>query len=554
MRISGLAGTAKQLAAGLSHWFRALFLGLACLAIAACGGSDRMADTAAKDGILLIGNGAEPLSLDPHLVTGVPENRILASLIEGLIAYHPTDDDEPEPGVAESWEHNDDFTVWRFTLRDNARWTNGDPVTAGDFVYSWQRILSPALGAQYSEMLYVIRNAEAFHQGRIDDFGQVGVRALDDRTLEVALKGSTPHFLSMLKHYSFYPVNPRAVEQFGGMTAQQNPWSTTENYVSNGPFRLTQWTTNQVIRVEKNSDYWDAGRVQLNEIRFFPIDNVNSEETAFRAGRLHITSTVSPDKIPAFRQSNPDELRIDPYLGTYFVRINVTREPFNDARVREALNLAVDRQLLVDRVAQGGQAAASGFVPQGLDDYVVSERVRFNPDRARQLLAEAGYPGGRGFPRKEILINTSEAHRKIAEAIQAMWREHLGIDVGIYNQEWKVFLDSQSNLDYDLSRSGWIADYPHPMTFLEIFTAGNGNNDTGWTNPRYDALIRQAQSAANEPDRIRLMQEAEDILMTELPIIPIYWYTRTYLLDPRVQGWHPTLLDNRPYKYVSLAS
>jgi oligopeptide transport system substrate-binding protein len=554
MRISGLAVTAKEFAAGSPHWFRALFLGFACLAIAACGGSDRQADSAARDGILLIGNGAEPLSLDPHLVTGVPENRILASLIEGLIAYHPTDDDEPEPGVAESWEHNDDFTVWRFTLRDNARWTNGDPVTAGDFVYSWQRILSPALGAQYSEMLYVIRNAEAFHQGRIEDFGQVGVRALDDRTLEVALKGSTPHFLSMLKHYSFYPVNPRAVEQFGGMTAQRNPWSTTENYVSNGPFRLTQWTTNQVIRVEKNPDYWDADRVQLNEIRFFPIDNVNSEETAFRAGRLHITSTVSPDKIPAFRQSNPDELRIDPYLGTYFVRINVTREPFGDARVREALNLAVDRQLLVDRVAQGGQAAASGFVPQGLDDYAASERVQFDPDRARQLLAEAGYPGGRGFPRKEILINTSEAHRKIAEAIQAMWREHLGIDVGIYNQEWKVFLDSQSNLDYDLSRSGWIADYPHPMTFLEIFTAGNGNNDTGWTNPRYDALIRQAQSAANEPDRIRLMREAEDILMTELPIIPIYWYTRTYLLDPRVQGWHPTLLDNRPYKYVSFAS
>ena len=531
---------------------RAVGVAIMCMTLFACGGAgrDRVADAAARDGILLIGNGSEPMALDPHLVTGVPENRIIASLIEGLIAYHPTDDDEPEPGVAEAWEHNEDYSVWRFRLRDNARWTNGDPVTAGDFVYSWQRMLSPALGSQYAEMLYVIRNAEAFHQGRIRDFGQVGVKALDDRTLEVTLAGSTPHFLPMLKHYSFYPVNPRAVEQHGGMTERQNRWSTVENYVGNGPFRLAQWTTNQIIRVEKNPQYWDADRVRLNEIHFFPIENVNSEETAFRAGRLHVTNTVSPDRIPTYRQSMADQLRIDPYLGTYFLRLNVNRAPFNDPRVREALNLAVDRQLIVDRVAQGGQRPASGFVPAGLDEYEPMDRVRFNPERARQLLAEAGFPGGRGFPRKEILINTSEAHRKIAEAVQAMWREHLGIDVGIYNQEWKVYLDSQSNLDYDIARAGWIGDYPHPMTFLEIFTTGNGNNDTGWSNPRYDALIRQAQAGSPE-DRLRLLREAETILMTELPVVPLYWYTRTYLLDPRVQGWNPTLLDNRPYKYVS---
>jgi oligopeptide transport system substrate-binding protein len=553
MVASNSASMFRSSAEAIGDVFRYTIVALLCAALVACGGSDRPVDSAAKNGILLIGNGAEPMSLDPHLVTGVPENRILASLIEGLIAYHPTDDDEPEPGVAESWEHNADYTQWRFKLRENARWSNGDPVAAGDFVYSWQRILSPALGAQYAEMLYVIRNAEAFHQGQLQDFRQVGVRALDDRTLEVDLKGSTPHFLSMLKHYSFYPVNPRAVEQFGGMTERQNNWSTTENYVSNGPFRLTQWTTNQIIKVEKNPEYWDAQRVQLNEIHFFPIENVNSEETAFRAGRLHITSTVSPDRIPSFRQSNPEELRIDPYLGNYFLRINVTRQPFNDPRVREALNLAVDRQLLVDRVAQGGQAPASGFVPPGLDNYAPSERVQFNPERARQLLAEAGFPGGRGFPRKEILINTSEAHRKIAESVQAMWKQHLGIDVGIYNQEWKVYLDSQQNLDYDLARAGWIGDYPHPLTFLEIFTTGNGNNDTGWSNARYDALIRQAQASGNEQDRLRLLGEAEEILLAELPIIPVYWYTRTYLKDPRVQGWHPTLLDNRPYKYVSFS-
>ncbi|HUG46613.1 MAG TPA: peptide ABC transporter substrate-binding protein [Sphingomicrobium sp.] len=526
------------------------WIGLLGIAMVACGGGDRRVDVAAKEGILLIGNGAEPMSLDPHLVTGVPENRIISALMEGLIAYHPTDAGEPEPGVAESWEHNEDFSTWRFKLRDTARWTNGEPVTAGDFVYSWERILSPALGSQYAEMLYVIENAQAFNEGKIDDFDQVGVKAIDDRTLEVKLTGSTPHFLSMLKHYSFFPVNPRVVEQFGGMTERQNRWSTVENYVGNGPFTLKEWVTNQIIRTEKNPQYWDADRVKLNQIHFFPIENVNSEETAFRAGRLHVTSTVSPDRIPSFRKTMPEQLRIDPYLGSYFFRLNVTRKPFDDPRVREALNLAVDRQLLVDRVTQGGQAPATGFTPNGLDDYPPLDRVRFNPERARQLLAEAGYPGGRGFPKSEILINTSEAHRKVAEAIQAMWRQNLGIDVGIYNQEWKVYLDSQSNLDYDISRAGWIGDYPHAMTFLEIFTTGNGNNDTGWSNSTYDSLIQEAQ--ASDPEkRLQLLRQAETILLEELPVVPIYWYTRTYLLDERVEGWHPTLLDNRPYKYVS---
>ena len=554
MRFGKIARGASGLPVALSNALRALCVLLLCLTAVACGGREREVDSAAKSGILLFGNGAEPKSLDPHLVTGVPENHIISALLEGLVAYHPTNDLEPEPGVAESWQHNADFTVWTFQLRANARWSNGEPVTAGDFVYSWHRILSPELGSEYAEMLYVIRNAEAFNKGEIRDFNQVGVRALDPRHLEVTLAGPTPYFLNMLKHYSFFPVNPRAVERWGGMTNRRNSWSTVDHFVGNGPFRLTQWTTNQIIKVAKSPTYWDAARVRLNEIHFFPIENVNTEETAFLAGRLHLTSTVSPDRIAVFRRQHPNELRTDPYLGLYFFRINVTRPPFNDPRVREALNLAIDRRLLVERVTQGGQAPASGIVPPGMQGYPASQQVQFNLARARQLLAQAGYPGGRGFPHKEILINTSEAHRKIAEAIQAMWRQNLGIDVGIYNQEWKVYLDSQSALNYDLSRSGWIADYAYPMTFLDIFTTGNGNNDTGWSNARYDALIRQARTAATEADRMRLMQEAERVLLGDLPVIPIYWYTRTYLKDPRVQGWNATLLDNHPYKYVSLST
>lgn len=536
----------------LSRSLRTLGLAVLCVSLAACGSREREGDVAARSGILLLGNGSEPKTLDPHLATGVPESDIIRALLEGLVNHHPTNDLLPEPGAAESWESNADFTVWTFKLRADGKWSNGDPVKASDFVYSWQRILSPALGSEYAESLYVISNSEAFHQGGLKDFSQVGVKALDDLTLQVTLKGSTPHFLSMLKHSSFYPVNPAVVEKHGGMTDRQSGWSTMANFVGNGPFKLKEWVTNQIIKTEKNPAYWDAANVRLNEIHFFPIDNVKTEETAYQGGRLHVTSTLSPDKIASFRRSNPGELKIEPYLGTYFYRINVTRAPFNDVRVREALNLAVDRKLLVERVTQGGQAPATGYVPQGLEGYATATTLSFDPVRARALLAEAGFPGGKGFPKKEILINTSESHRKIAEAIQAMWREHLGIEIGIYNQEWKVYLDSQSKLDFDVSRAGWIGDYAYPMTFLDMFTTGNGNNDTGWANPAYDGLIRQAQRAASEQSRMDLMAQAEAVLLKDLPIIPIYWYTKVHLRDPRVKGWGPSLLGKQPYKHMSL--
>jgi oligopeptide transport system substrate-binding protein len=536
----------------LKKALNALFVSFLCTLLIACGSREKESDQAAKAGILLFGNGSEPKGLDPHLVTGVTENHIISALIEGLIAYHPTDDTQPEPGVAERWESLENGSKWVFHLRDS-KWSNGDPVTAQDFVYSWQRILSPELGSEYAEMLYVLKGGEAFHKGQTKDFGTVGVRAIDPKTLEVNLVGPTPYFLNMLKHYSWYPVNPRAVEANGGMTNRQSGWSTAENYVGNGPFTLKSWVTNQVIEVAKNPNYWDAGRVKLNGIKFIPIEDDQTEITAFQGGRLHITQTVPTDRIPVLKKQSPELLHIDPYLGNYFYRINTTRKPFDNPKVRRALNLAIDRQLIVDRVVQGGQVPASGFVPAGFTEYPTAKAVSFNPAEAKRLLAEAGYPGGKGFPKKEILINTNEAHRKIAEAIQAMWKQHLGIDVGIYNQEWKVYLDSQSKLDYDLSRAGWIADYAHPMTFVEIFTTGNGNNDTGWSSPQYDSLVRQSQTAASEEQRMALMSQAEAILMNDLPIIPIYWYTRVYLLDPRVKGWNPTLLDNHPYKYVSLA-
>lgn len=522
---------------------------VALIAGSGCSPQRSQTDEAIERGILILGNGSEPKGLDPHLVTGVTENKIISALLEGLIAYHPTDDMEPAPGMAERWERNENATVWTFYLRES-RWSNGDPVTAHDFVFSWQRMLEPTFGAEYANMLYIVQNAEAYHRGEIEDFSQVGVEALDSRTLRVTLRGPTPYFLSMLKHYSWFPINPAVIEKHGGMLKRDSDWTRPENYVGNGPFVLEEWVTNRIVRVVRNPDYWDAETVSLNEIHFMPIENANAEEQAFLAGQLHHTGTVPVDKIPFYKRNQPGLIRIEPYLGVYFYRFNVTREPLDDPRVRRALNLAIDRESIVENITKADQIPAYGYTPAGMQGYPTPQPLTYDVGQARRLLAEAGYPGGEGFPKVSLLFNTSDGHRRIAEAIQEMWKANLGIDIELENQEWKVYLDSQSNLDYDISRSGWIADYMDPITFLDMYTTGNGNNDTGWSNPRFDELINLAQESTTEEAHFQYLLEAERILLDELPVMPIYWYTRVYLHDPRVQGWAPKLLDNRPYKHV----
>ncbi|TVR54559.1 MAG: peptide ABC transporter substrate-binding protein [Puniceicoccaceae bacterium] len=516
-----------------------------------CGPRESAADVGARDGILLLGNGTEPAGLDPHLVTGVTENSIISALMEGLILYHPTDDNLLEPGVAESWEHDGTYTEWTFQLRPDARWSNRDPVTAQDFLYSYNRMLSPELGAEYADMLHVLKNAEAFHRGEITDFSEVGVRAPDERTLILTLRGPMPYFPGMLKHYAWFPVHPPTIEAHGGMTNRVSPWTRPRNHVGNGPFTLEQWSVNRIIRVAKSPTYWDADRVRLNEIHFFPIDDANTEERAFRAGQLHYTNSIPADLIASYRRDRPELIRVEPYLGTYFYRFNVTRPPLDDARVRLALSKTIDQRQIVEQIAQGGQEPAHGYTPPGLAGYESLRMVEFNPTRARELLAEAGYPNGEGFPRRlQILFNTAEGHRRIAEAVQEMWRTHLGIQVTLTNQEWKVYLDTQTNMNYDIARAGWIGDYMDPKTFLDMWLTGAGNNNTGWSNERYDELVRASDRTADPEERFRLLRQAEEILLEERPIAPFYWYTRIYLIDPRVRGWNPKLLDNRPYKYV----
>jgi oligopeptide transport system substrate-binding protein len=523
------------------------------LVLAGCGQGLPDADTGAEEGILLLGNGAEPKTLDPQRATGVTENRIISSLIEGLIAYHPTDDNLPEPGVAERWEMNEDASVWTFHLREDASWSNGDPVTAADFVYSYERMLNPAFPGEYSQMLYVLENAKAYNEGDVADFGEVGVRAIDPRTLEFRLVGPTPYFVNMLKHYSWFPVHPPTIEAHGGPFDMSGSWTRPENFVGNGPFTLAEWRPNQYIRVAASPTYWDRETVRLEEVYFFAVEDSNTEKRMFDSGLLHLTSTVPTNDIPVLREERPDIIHIDDYLGTYFYRLNVTREPLNNPLVRKALSYAMDREAIVERVALGEQKPASTFVPPGFTGYRSPEGVSHDPDRARALLAEAGYPDGEGFPELYLLFNTSEGHRKIAEAVVAMWNDVLGINLQLENKEWKVYLDAQSHLDYDISRAGWIGDYMDPITFLEMFTTGNGNNDTGWSDPRYDDLINRAFRSETETEHFELLREAESILMEALPVVPIYWYTRIYLKDPRVGGWDPKLLDNHPAKYLYLS-
>jgi len=502
--------------------------------------------------VLHLGNGAEPQDLDPHIVTGVTESNIIAALLEGLVSEHPQTL-APEPGVASSWTISGDGLVYTFTLREQARWSNGDPITAQDFVWSWQRMLSPALAAEYAYQLYTVENARAFNAGEIEDFSRVGVKALDEKTLQVKLENPTPYFLSLLTHYSTFAVHRPTIEKFGQMDERGTLWTRPGNYVGNGPFVLKDWRLNYLIEVEKNPLYWDAQRVRLNSIRFYPIDNALTEERMFRTGALHATSTTPSDKISSYRRDKPDHIAISPYLGTYFYRFNTTRPPLDDERVRRALSMTVDREAIVESVTKGGQIPAYSFTPPNTRGYTAPPGpITLHIAEAQRLLAAAGYPDGEGFPELELLYNTSEGHRRIAVAIQQMWKQALNIDIRLHNLDWKVYLSQTNAMDYDISRAGWIGDYPDPNTFLDMMVTDGGNNRTGLSNDEYDALIAAAAKETDQKKRYRAFATAESILMQASPLLPIYTYTRVALKSPALRNWYPNILDRHPYKYVYL--
>ncbi|MGV3660131.1 MAG: peptide ABC transporter substrate-binding protein [Prosthecobacter sp.] len=509
-------------------------------------------EEANKAGILLAGNGTEPATLDPQLASGQPEHMIFHALFEGLISPAPENPDGDAPGAAASWTH-ENFTIWTFKLQPNGKWSDGTPVTSADFLYAYERILTAALGADYSSMLYPLVNAEEYLTGKIKDFSQVGVKAPDPLTLQLTLKGPTPYLPSMIKHYAWFPVPKHAIEKHGKMTDRNTRWTRPANMVSNGAFKLKRWDVNQALEVERNPHYWDADTVKLNGIVFLPISSDNTEERAFHDGQLHLTLTMPLAKIPVYRESKSPFFHNDALLSVYMYRCNTKRKPFDNVLVRRALALAIDRESITRNILRAGQKPATGLTPPGSNpDYKVPNIMRFDPVEARRLLAEAGFPDGKGFPKFEILINTSESHRALAEAVQSMWREHLKIPAGVLNQDWGVYLESQRRFEYDLARFGWVGDYLDPSTFLSIWTTGDGNNNTGWGNPRYDELINQSFREGDPAKRLQMLSDAETILLNEAPMLPIYWYTRPHLIRPEVKGLLPSLLEHRCYKAVEL--
>jgi len=517
--------------------------------LGSCGDSIQPVEESLESKILYLGNGTEPKDLDPHTVTGVPESKILMALIEGLVIRHPEGKD-PLPGMAKEWQISSDGKEYLFFLRD-AYWSNGDPVTAEDFVYAWNRMLLPSLGSQYPDMLYDVVNAEEFNKGLINDFNLVGVKALDSKTLKVNLKNPAPYFVELLAHYTTRPVHKPTIEKFGEIDSLGNQWTRPGNFVGNGPFTLEEWKLNQVIKVKKNPSYWDADRVKLNEIHFLPIDNVSREDFMFRSGQIHVTSSIPTEKIEVYKKEYPQNISISPYYGTYYYRFNLNKKPLDNKLIRKALSLSIDREKITDKVAKGGQIPSFSFTPPDPNGYFPPTKLEFNPTKAKELLRQAGYSEGE-LPTFELLYNTSEGHQKIAEAMQQMWKETLGVDIVLTNTDWKVYLSRENNGDFEISRAGWIGDYQDPKTFLDMMVSGRGNNKTGWSNPEYDSLLIKASQATSQEQRYAYLYEAEKILIDELPIIPIYTYTRIYMKHESVKGWEPNLLDSHAYQYISI--
>jgi oligopeptide transport system substrate-binding protein len=518
--------------------------------LASCTRREAEATRATREGVLLRGLSAEPSGLDPHLITGLPEINVVSALFEGLVGEDPVDG-HPVPAVAERWETSADGLTWTFHLRANARWSNGDRVTAQDFVQSIRRALTPALGADNVALLFVLAGAEAWHRGDTTDFSRVGAIARDDRTLELQLAHPAPYLPTLLCHPVWYPVHLPTLEKTGGTTARDTRWTDPANFVGNGPFVLKAWRRGELIVADKSPTYWDAGTVRLHAIHFRPAADVESEERAFRAGQLHITEALPVGKVDTYRREHPAELRISPFLDTYFYRLNTTRPGLDHKLVRQALSLALDRRAIVEKITRGGQQPATGFVPPGLAGYEPPPLLRTDLAEARRLLAAAGYPGGHGLPPIEILINSSGNHRVVAEAVQQMWRQ-LGVQVELNNMEQSSLFAKRRALDYSVLRSEWVADFADPKSFLDVFRGGSSNNHTGWNSLRYDALLRDADHTADAAARLKLLAAAEEVLLDELPVIPIYFYTTVRLVHPAVRGWHPLPLDRHPYKHVWL--
>lgn len=525
------------------------FVLAASLVLTGCGSSSKPeAAKETKEMKMSWNPGSEPKTLDPQMSNGIPEMIIELSMFDGLTRLDA--DNNPQLAIAEDIKTSADGLTWTIKLKDT-KWNNGDPVTAEDFKFAWLRALDPENAAEYSYQLFYIKNGEAYNskKAKAED---VAIKVVDPKTLEVTLENPTPYFKSLLAFPTYYPVNAKIVKE-------NKEWNLKpETFVANGPFKMKSWSHNDKIVVVKNENYWDAKNVKLTELTFNLVEDAKAALTAFEAGQLDGTDNIPLTDIDRLRQSGT--LKTTPYLGNYFYRFNTTKKPFNDPKVRQALAMAIDRKALVDQVFKGGQTPAFGFVPGGIPDAEQGKEFRtiggefFKEDlaKAKQLLAEAGYPDGKGFPEFEILYNTNGNHQIPAQAIQDMWSKNLGIKVKLIGQEWKVYQRSEQDLQYDVARAGWIGDYVDPMTFVDMFVTNGGNNQTGWSNKDYDKAIETAKKSGDQKVRMTAMHDAEKILMTDMPIMPIYYYVMNFVQKETIKGVFRSPLGYLDFKTASV--
>lgn len=515
-----------------------------------CGDSSSNSGSSSSNQQLVFNLGEDPETMDPTLNNSSGAGTMILNAFEGLMVLD--ENDQPVEGTAESMEVSEDGLVYTFKIREDAKWSDGEAVTADNFKYSWLRALNKETAAEYAYQLFYIKNAEKFYNGEATA-EEVGINVIDEKTLEVTLETPTAYFPQLLAFTTYVPLREDIV------SANPEGWATNpETYVSNGPFKLVQWDMKDQLVFEKNENYWDKDSVKLESLTFKLVTDDTTAYSELKAGNFDMVNSVPTNEIePGIEEGL---VHVNPKLGNYYFAINVgkqdtlsedVKEVLNNKLVRQALNLAIDRQEIIDNVGKAEQIPAYSFVPQGITDengndfaskeYYDPSDMEGNIAKAKELLKEAGYENGNGIPTIELMYNSEGAHKDICQIIQQNWEE-IGVNVELTNQEWAVFLNTRQQGGYEIARQGWIGDYSDPMTFLDLFVTGGGNNDSGYSNPEYDALIAAAKVETDLDKRKEQLREAEDILMDDMPILPIYYYTTVMGWNENVKGIQVSVL------------
>jgi oligopeptide transport system substrate-binding protein len=515
---------------------RAAYLIAVVLAVAGCGKHTTTVEEGNRDGVLHVGNKDEPDDLDPHINDAISTARILCSLFESLVVYSDNGQDVV-PGAADRWHVSPDGLTYTFHLRP-ALWSNGQPVTAEEFRESFLRIIDPHVASEVAGNAFAIVGARDFLEGRLKDPAKVGIVAVDDSTLVIHLVHPAPYFLKMLCWTPFYPLYLPSLDANGGRLQRGGPWEKPGVLVSNGPFTLAEWRPNAFVRVVRNPKYWDAEHIRLNEVRFYPTDDEASEERAFRAGQLHMTYTLPKSKLEVYEKEHPEELHTLPIQRTCFLAFNTRTGPFADRRVRAAFSLAVNRESLV-RAALGGLATpAHSFVRPGTAGFVPTERFGYDPVAAARLMAEAGYPGGKGFPAVELTLNSNTGLTiSVGEVLQQMWADALGVRLTLRPLEFKVYLQVDRDKQFDLLFEGY-STYPDPHDMLSFLMSEDPNNDSAVSDPAFDRGYEASDRAPDPAARARILDGLEAINARATYYAPLYFSNRAMLMQPSVKGWH----------------